>query len=44
MQFDAYMRASERLYNQFPDGAGRIIPMDNDTRYSMSSVACELVN
>ena len=42
----AYMRASELLYNEFLDAAGRAIPMDNDTRwnswYTMSAVACEL--
>ncbi|KAM3448360.1 hypothetical protein NHJ6243_010115 [Beauveria neobassiana] len=42
----AHTRASELLYNEFLDGAGRMIPMDNDTRwnswYTMSRVACEL--
>ena len=42
----AYMRASELLYNEFLDAAGRMIPMDNDTRWNswhtMSMVACEL--
>ncbi len=42
----AYMRASELLYNEFLNAAGRMIPMDNDTRwnswYTMSTVACEL--
>ncbi len=42
----AYMRASELLYNEFLDAAGRMVPMDNDTRwnswYTMSMVACEL--
>lgn len=40
------MRASELLYNKFLDAAGRMIPMDNYTRwnswYKMSVVACEL--
>ncbi|KID81254.1 transposase-like protein [Metarhizium guizhouense ARSEF 977] len=42
----AHMRASELLYNEFLDAAGRMIPMDNDTRwnswYTMGAVACEL--
>lgn len=42
----AYMRASELLYNEFLDAAGRTIPMDNDTRwnswYMMGTVACQL--
>lgn len=42
----AYMRASELLYNEFLDAAGRTIPMDNDTRwnswYMMGIVACQL--
>ena len=42
----AYMRASELLYNEFLDVAGRMIPMDNDTRcdswYTMNEVACGL--
>ena len=42
----AYIRASELLYNEFLDAAGRMIPMDNDTRwnswYMMGAVACEL--
>ena len=42
----AYMRASELLYNEFLNAAGRMIPMDNDTRwdswYTMNEVACEL--
>ena len=40
------MRASEILYNDFLDAAGRMVPMDNDTQwnswYTMSEVACEL--
>ena len=39
----AYMRASELLYNEFLDAAGRIVPMNNDTRwnswYTMNEVA-----
>ncbi|EKG08972.1 HAT domain-containing protein [Macrophomina phaseolina MS6] len=42
----AYMRASELLYNEFLAAAGRMIPMDNDTRWdswhTMNAVACEL--
>lgn len=42
----AYMRASELLYNEFLAAAGRIIPMDNDTRwdswYTINTVAYEL--
>ncbi|KID93617.1 transposase-like protein, partial [Metarhizium majus ARSEF 297] len=42
----AHMRASELLYDEFHSAAGRMIPMDNDTRwnswYTMSEVACAL--
>jgi hypothetical protein len=42
----AHMRASELRYDEFHSAAGRMIPMDNDTRwnswYAMSEVACAL--
>jgi ribosomal protein L37AE/L43A len=42
----AYMRSSELLYNEFLNAVGRMIPMDNDTRWNswhtMNIVACEL--
>ncbi len=41
-----YIRASELLYNEFLNAAGRMIPIDNDTRWNswhaISMVACEL--
>jgi hypothetical protein len=42
----AHMRSSELRYDEFHSAAGRMIPMDNDTRwnswYTMSEVACAL--
>lgn len=42
----AYMRSSELLYDEFHELAGRVVPLDNDTRwdswYSMNEVANKL--